>query len=356
MLGTAALAGAAAPGQAQSGSPKDIVISSANGLRACDKAMQILKSGGDTLEAVVSGVNIIELDPEDTSVGYGGLPNEEGVVELDACVMHGPSRRCGSVAAIQNVKTASRVAKLVMEQTAHVMLAGEGAWRFAQDWGFEKTDMLTEKARLAWMVWKQSRRDASGHNNWAPGIEAPPAKPVARLKQMFPDASEDDLAWAHEMALHPTTGTINCMALNSKGEMSGVTTTSGLAWKIPGRVGDSPIIGAGLYLDQDVGGGGSTGLGEENIRVAGGHTIVESMRHGMTPKEACLETLRRVARNYNNDKARLAQFDITFYALRKDGQYGSATLWKSKGQPDQFSVNDGSGSRHEPSAWLLERP
>ncbi len=356
MLGTAALAGAAQSGSAQSG-PKDIVISSANGTRACKKAMEVIKAGGDTLDAVIAGVNIVELDPEDTSVGYGGLPNEEGVVELDASVMHGPSRRAGSVASIRNVKTPSKVAKLVMEQTDHIMLVGEGAWRFAKAWGFPEENMLTEKARLAWMVWKQSLRDASGHNNWTEGLDAPPkSKPVAELKRMFPHATDEDLAWAWEMAVHPTTGTINCLALNSKGEMSGVTTTSGLAWKIPGRVGDSPIIGAGVYVDQDVGGAGSTGRGEENIRIVGAHTIVENMRHGMSPREACLDALKRVARNYDNDRDRLSKVDLNFYALRKDGQYGGATLWQGQRRGAMFSVNDGTGdSRLEPCQHLLNR-
>jgi N4-(beta-N-acetylglucosaminyl)-L-asparaginase len=355
IFNTAALAGAAQTGMAQGSGPKDIVISSANGMAATAKAMEMLKSGADTLDAVIAGVNIVELDPEDTSVGYGGLPNEEGVVELDSCVMHGPTRRCGAVAAIQNVKTPSKVAKLVMEQTDHVMLAGEGAWRFAKAWGYPQVDMLTEKARLAWMVWKQSLRDASGHNNWTDGLDAPPKKTAEVLKQLFPNATDETLAWAWQVAVHPPTGTINCLALNTKGEISGVTTTSGLAWKIPGRVGDSPIIGAGLFVDQEVGGAGSTGRGEENIRIAGAHTIVENMRHGMPPRDACLDALKRVARNYDNDQKRLGQFDINFYALRKDGAYGASTLWKGQRRGTMFAVNDGSASRLEPCAWLLER-
>jgi N4-(beta-N-acetylglucosaminyl)-L-asparaginase len=197
--------------------------------------MEMLKAGRDTLDAVVAGVNINEEDPEDTSVGYGGLPNEEGVVELDASVMHGPTRRAGSVASIRNVKTPSKVAKLVMEHTDHVMLVGEGAWRFAKAYGFKEEDLLTEKSRLAWMVWKRSLRDGQGHNNWSDGLAAPDSKPNSVLREMFPDADEKTLAWAHFVALHPPAGTINCLALNTKGEMSGVTTTSGLAWKIPGR-------------------------------------------------------------------------------------------------------------------------
>jgi N4-(beta-N-acetylglucosaminyl)-L-asparaginase len=356
------LASSAMPGFAAGAAsgPKNIVISSSNGVRACTRTMQILKSGGDTLDAVIAGVNINEEDPEDTSVGYGGLPNEEGVVELDASVMHGPSRRAGSVASIRNIKTPSKVARLVMEHTDHIMLAGDGALRFAKAHGFEEHDLLTEKSRLAWLVWKESLRDPEGHNNWGPGLDAPAKKTAERLRERFPGVDEETLAWAWDVATHPPMGTINCLALNTKGEMSGVTTTSGLAWKIPGRVGDSPIIGAGLYLDQDIGGGGSTGRGEENIRVAGGHTIVENMRHGMSPKEACLDVLKRVARNFNHDMARLAQFDINFYALREDGEYAGAALWdgtmrRGKLVRKQFAVNDGGTSRLENTVYLYER-
>lgn len=350
MAGAAALSGGGA--DAQTAAPKNVVISSANGLHACERAMEMIQGGADTLDAVIAGVNLVELDPKDHSVGYGGLPNEDGVVELDACVMHGPSRRCGSVGAIRGIKTPSRVAKVVMEQTDHVMLVGEGALRFAKDWGFKEEDLLTEEARLAWLVWKQSLRDKAGHNNWINALR--PGKPTAELRRLFPDADEHTLAWAAEVALHPPTGTINCLGLNAKGEMSGVTTTSGLAWKIPGRVGDSPIIGAGLFVDQDVGGAGSTGVGEENIRISGGHTVVENMRHGMAPKEACLDALKRVARNFENDRARLIKIDLNFYALRRDGVYGAAALWRHPQHPATFSVNEGGNSRLEPCAYLLE--
>jgi N4-(beta-N-acetylglucosaminyl)-L-asparaginase len=336
-------------------SPKNISISSVNGLRAVTRAMEILKAGGDTLDAVVAGVNINEEDPEDNSVGYGGLPNEEGVVELDACVMHGPTRRAGSVASIRGIKTPSKIAKLVMEQTDHIMLAGEGALRFAKAYGFHEENLLTEKSRLAWLTWKRSLQDGNQHNNWNDGLDAPRGKPSAAL-----DITPELLAWAREVAVNPPTGTINCLALNTKGEMSGVTTTSGLAWKIPGRVGDSPIIGAGLYVDQDVGAAGSTGRGEENIRVAGAHTIVENMRHGMTPKEAVLECLKRVARNYGDDRSRLGKFDIKFYALRKDGVYAGGSLWNGserggKLHRSQFAVCDGGKARLEDTHFLLER-
>ena len=364
MAGSAAFV--AASGQSSlAQSRKPIVISSANGLAACRKVMEMLLSGADTLDAVIAGVNIPELDPNENGVGYGGLPNEEGVVELDASVMHGPSRRCGAVGGIHNVKTPSKVAKMVMEETDHVMLVGEGATKFAKEMGFPMEDLLTEKSRLAWLVWKRSMRDRSGHTNWSGEVDAPPPKSgraalLRELQEQFPHTDEATLAWAMEMALRPPKGTINCMCVNSKGEMSGATTTSGRAWKIAGRVGDSPLIGAGLFLDQDVGGAGSTGRGEENIRIAGGHTIVENMRRGMNPKEACLDALKRVSRNFNDEKSRLGQIELYFYALRNDGAYGGASLWKDREEGNrmvrtEFAVNDGGESRLEPCAYLYER-
>lgn len=349
---------ASAPAFLKAAAPKDIVISSSS-LPCCNRAMEVLKAGGDTLDAVIAGVNILEEDPEESGVGYGGLPNEDGVVELDASVMHGPTRRCGAVAGLREIKTPSKVAKAVMERTNHVMFVGEGALRLALAQGFKREDLLTEKSRLAWLIWKESLRATRGVYNWGPGIDAPP-KPADRseLLKRFPDAKPEWLAWAWEVAIHPPLGTVNCLGLNRKGEMSGVTTTSGTAWKIAGRIGDSPIIGAGLYVDQDVGAAGSTGRGEENIRVAGAHTIVENMRRGMTPREACLEVLRRVSRNFADDKKRLAQFSLSFYALRKDGEYGGASLWSgrpgAKGSGPRFVVNDGSGTRYESSVYLYQ--
>ena len=355
---SAAIGASAAAPTSFAQSPKDIVIASANGLAACKRAMEGIRAGVDTLAAVLAGVNLLELDPNDHTVGYGGLPNEDGVVELDACVMHGPSRRCGAVAGLRGFKTPSNIANRVMIETDHVMLVAEGAAKFAREIGFKEEDLLTEESRIAWLVWKRSLRDPSGHTNWSSEVES--GKAAAELKQMFPDADEKTLAWAIDVVRHPPTGTINCLALNSKGEMSGVTSTSGLAWKIAGRIGDSPIIGAGLYVDQDVGAAGATGRGEENIRVAGAHTIVENMRHGMTAKDACLDALRRIARNFGDDKKRLAQFDMNFYALRKDGTYAGASLWdKTGGQrraAPMLTVNDGGESRHEACAFLYQRP
>ena len=347
--------------------PKTVVISSANrfngGINCCTKAFELIQSGGDTLDAVIAGVNIVELDPRDNSVGYGGLPNEEGVVELDASCMHGPTRRGGAVGALRNIKTPSNVAKAVMEQTDHMFLVGEGALKFARAMGFKEENLLTEESRIQWLVWKKSLRDGNNHTNWGPGLDAPPAKKKAaldpeQLKKEFPHAAEELLAEAARNAIDPPHGTINCIALNTRGEMSAVTTTSGMAWKIPGRVGDSPIIGGGLWLDQDVGGAGSTGRGEENIRACGAHTIVENMRHGMPPREAALDALKRVARNFDNDMERLAKVDLQFYALRKDGEYAGASLWGPRpgSAVAQFAVCTGAGgSHHENCAYLLER-
>jgi N4-(beta-N-acetylglucosaminyl)-L-asparaginase len=357
LMSSAAVA-AGSPAMAQTGpAGKRIVISSANGLAACKKAREMLDQGADTLDAVIAGVNIVELDPNQTSVGYGGLPNEDGVPELDASVMHGPTRRCGAVAAIRGIKTPSKIAKLVMDHTTHEMIVGEGALRFAKAFGYQEEDLLTEKSRLAWLVWKQSLRSPSTFNNWISMDQNlnTPDIPLKRLKAMFPRVDDETLAWAWDKALHPPYGTINCLALNEKGEMSGVTTTSGLAWKIPGRVGDSPIIGAGLYLDQDVGGAGSTGVGEENIRICGGHTIVENMRHGMHPKDAVMDAVKRVSRNYNDDKTRLAKLDIEFYALRKDGEHAASSLWGGGKSYREYTVNDGGESRHESCVFLYQR-
>ncbi|HTB94586.1 MAG TPA: N(4)-(beta-N-acetylglucosaminyl)-L-asparaginase [Candidatus Sulfotelmatobacter sp.] len=327
---------------AAAGGTRPVMISSANGVNALPKGMEVLKAGGDTLEAAVAAVTIVEDDPNDDSVGYGGLPNEEGVVELDASVMHGPTRRAGSVASVQKIKNVARLAKTVMERTNHTMIVGDGARRFGVAEGFEEMNLLTEHSRKIWLAWK-----AKTSFNWRPGIDSPEWKDY--MAQLF-DGDAEKIAYAEKRIADPITGTINCLAVNAKGEVSGTTTTSGLSWKIPGRVGDSPIIGAGLFVDGEVGGAGSTGKGEENIKISGGHTIVEMMRKGMKPGDACLEALGRVARNYNGDKKKLATFHLYYYAVNKDGEYGSASLWKNgyeAGKVAKFAVCDGTGSRLE---------
>ena len=342
----------------QADSPKrPIIVCASNGYAYVEAAYAFLKGGGDTLDAAVRVVKGPEDDPNDDSVGLGGLPNEEGVVELDACCMHGPTRRAGSVGGVRNIKNVSMVSKAVFEHTGHVMLVGEGAERFAVAMGFPRENLLTERSRKIWMLWKEFNSDRDW---WGPGMAdpnwhppAPDAKPQAdlwrdRIQQLQRRAADLGIEPEHQLAavrrvLFPPTGTIHCSALNDKGEISGITTTSGLAFKLPGRCGDSPVIGAGCYTDQDVGSAGATGAGEENIKVAGAHTIVENMRHGMSPQEAGMDALKRIVRNYNGDMTKLRYMDMTYYILRKDGAYAGVCLWEgySAGHPHKFAVHDG---------------
>jgi N4-(beta-N-acetylglucosaminyl)-L-asparaginase len=332
---------------------RPIIICANNGVNYLTAAFVFLKNGGDTLDAALRVVKGPEDDPNDDSVGLGGLPNEEGVVELDACCMHGPTRRAGSVGGVRNIKNVALAAKAVMEHTGHVMLVGEGAERFAVAMGHPRENLLTERSRKIWLLWKEHH---STDDWWGPGLADPqwkPPAPQAELWEQRVHRLEEHAARlgiepefrisAIRRVLSPPTGTIHCSALNDKGEISGVTTTSGLAFKLPGRCGDSPIIGAGCYTDQDVGSAGATGSGEENIKVAGAHTIVENMRHGMSPLEAGLDALKRIARNYNNDMSRLRFMDMTYYILRKDGAYAGVSLWEgySKKELHKIAVHDG---------------
>ena len=352
-----------------------VSVSSANGVAAVTKAVEVMRAGGDTLDAVIAGVNIVELDPKDNSVGYGGLPNEHGDVELDASVMHGPTRRAGAVAALRGVRTPSKVAKVVMERTDHILIVGQGARDFATAYGFEDMNLLTEESRIAWLRWKETHSE-----KWGPSPVLPtPASPAGerklleeqRMRESFTRAHayaggdehrrDELLAWADEVARRPPTGTINCLALDRNFDVSGVTTTSGLAWKIPGRVGDSPLIGCGLYVDNDTGAAGSTGRGEEVIYINGARTVVEYMRRGMSPEQACLEALKLIAARYGNNQAKLKEIDVNFYALNKRGEYAGAAIWShtatSRGQLRRrsYAVDDGSGGRLVESAYLFER-
>jgi N4-(beta-N-acetylglucosaminyl)-L-asparaginase len=329
---------------------RPLIISAHNGLKHLDDGMQVLRNGGDTLDAVLAVVTKVEDDPNDHSVGYGGLPNEEGVVQLDACVIHGPTARCGAVGAIEKIKNPSLVAKAVMEKTNHTFIVGAGATKLAEDLGFQPMNLLTDDSRLAWLAWK-----AQSSKDWRPGLDSPEWNKTLAALLDTPEKNELR-AWIESVVAHPPTGTINCLAVNEKGDISGTTTTSGLAWKIPGRVGDSPIIGAGCFVDNEVGGAGSTGRGEEDIKICGGHTIVELMRKGMSPTEACLEAMRRVVHNYSFDKSRLKLFDLQFYALNKNGEHGGASLWSTymPGKPISYAVHDGTQAKSVPCAPLFQ--
>jgi N4-(beta-N-acetylglucosaminyl)-L-asparaginase len=332
---------------------RPVVIASANGLTAVNKAMEIIAAGGDTLEAVVRGVNIVELDPEDETVGYGGLPNAEGVVQLDASVMHGPTRGAGAVGSLEGCKTPSLVAVAVMRYTDHVMLVGPGARRFAREMGFNvDDDLITEKSRREFLEWRAKLSpeddylvpDESGEavELFTPSIDAD-SMPGRRRGAM--DSHDGIRPW----------GTINCNAVDRNGNLSGVTTTSGLFFKIPGRIGDSPIIGAGLYTDNDVGSAGSTGRGEACIKICGGHTVVENMRRGMSPTDACLDACRRAVtwtaeKRLQYDDGR-PNFNLNFYAVNKLGQYGAAAIYSGA----QYVVNiEGKGELKD-SAYVFEK-
>jgi N4-(beta-N-acetylglucosaminyl)-L-asparaginase len=365
--GSAAAKAAPQPPGSTAPAGRPVIVCAGNGLEFLDAAYEFLKGGGDTLDAAIRVVKGPEDDPEDDSVGLGGLPNEEGVVELDACCMHGPTRRAGSVGGVRNIRNVSLVAKAVIEHTGHVMLVGEGAERFAVATGFPRENLLTERSRKIWLLWKEfhSRGDW-----WGPGLAHPdwraPDNVAAHdawqqgLGRLVERAADLGIEPAYRTAavrkvLFPPTGTIHCSALNDKGEMSGITTTSGLAYKLPGRLGDSPVIGAGCYTDQDVGSAGATGSGEENIKVAGAHTIVENMRRGLSPQDAGMDALQRIVRNYGGDNERLRFMDMTYYILRKDGAYAGVSLWEGyePAKPHLIAVHDGE-RRAEPTVALFK--
>ena len=335
-------------------SVKPLVISAANGNHSKDadgqtgiaKAYKMITSGSDVLDAVIACVNVVELDPEDTSVGYGGLPNADGVVQLDSCCMHGPRKRAGGVACIEGVRTPSLVAQKVMDYTDHHLIVGKDAQRLARNFGFKiEDDLNTEKSRRLWMEWKRrldsehyldpkSRADAGHRAGWS----------------MVQDGLIDPLHYH---------GTINCNGINAKGEICGVTTTSGLAFKIPGRVGDSPILGAGLYVDNAVGAAGSTGRGEANLYGLCSYLIVESMRNGMSPKDAGMAALKRVVENtiekrLLNSRGK-PKFDLNFYILNAKGEFAGVTLYEKVGNgPVRFAVCDENGPRLMQAEGLIE--
>ena len=328
---------------------KPLVIASANGNRfknggqvtAVMKAFTMMTGGSDVLDALIAGVNIVELDPLDDSVGYGGLPNADGVVQLDSSVMHGPKKRAGAVGALEGVRTPSLVAKAVMENTDHHLIVGKGAQDFARNMGFKiEDDLNTENSRKQWLEWK--RRTDPGH------YLDPKKRAEVGHRVALEMLAEGKL---REENMH---GTINCDGINSRGEICGVTTTSGLAWKIPGRIGDSPILGAGLYVDGAVGAAGSTGRGEANLYNLCSFVIVEEMRRGAHPKDAGMEVLKRI--NNNTIEKRLLNsrdlpnFGINFYILNAKGEYAGVTMYEGA----SFAMCDENGPKTVKSEALFQ--
>jgi len=335
----------------QSSGVRPVVIASGNGHRirnggsetCVETAFRMMTEGEDVLESLIAGVNLNELDPEDGGVGFGGSPNADGIVQLDSCCMHGPKRRAGGVAGIEGVKTPSLVAHAVMQHTDHHLLVGHDAQDFARNMGFTiHDDLNTERSRERWLEWK--RRIDPGH--YLNPADRARAGYEAGLGMMA-DGRIDE---------HDFFGTINCDGINSSGEICGVTTTSGLAWKIPGRVGDSPILGAGLYVDGTYGAAGSTGRGEANLYNLTSYLIVENLRNGMSPKDAGMAGLKRIQENtveprLLNSRGEPA-FGISFYVLNAKGEYAGVSMYAT--ERSRFAVCTENGGELAPLEPLLE--
>lgn len=357
--GTAAGIAAAAPAAASAKAPavrrqgsRPVVVASGNGHQyknggnetCVETAFQRMVKGDDLLDALIAGVNIVELDPADTSVGFGGLPNADGVVQLDASVMHGPSKRAGAVACLEGVRTPSLVARRVMDETDHHLLVGSDAQRFARTMGFTiEDDLNTPTSRKAWLEWKR-RTDPLHYLD--------PNKKQAALRRVEFEMMAD--GWVDPNHFY---GTINCNGVNARGDVCGVTTTSGLAWKIPGRVGDSPILGAGLYVDGEFGAAGSTGRGEANLFNLSSFLIVEGLRRGLHPKDAGLEALKRIKANtvprLLNTRGE-PSFNINFYIVNRKGEYAGVAMYSPERNRARFAVCDEKGGRLEMSEPLLQ--
>jgi N4-(beta-N-acetylglucosaminyl)-L-asparaginase len=345
-------ASAQTPAPKISNKVKPVVVASSNGftmknggpLNCVETAFQRMLDGDDVLDSLIAGVNIVELDPEDTSVGYGGRPNADGVVQLDSCCMHGPKKQAGGVAALEGIRAPSLVAKAVMDYTDHHLLVGEGAQRFARNLGFEiEDDLNTEKSRKQWLEWKR-RID--------PDHYLDPEKRFEAGRRAGLDMVRDGIISENEYY-----GTINCNGVNPNGEICGVTTTSGLAWKIPGRVGDSPILGAGLYVDGAVGAAGSTGRGEANLYGLCSFLIVEEMRRGKHPKDAGMEALRRIKANtieprLLNERGE-PNFNVNFYVVDKMGRYAGVAIYAER-DDSRYAVCTENGPEHAMLEPLLE--
>ncbi len=336
-----------------------LAIGSANALAAAGLAVRMMSEGADSLDAAVAGITTVEDDPDDLTVGYGGLPNEEGVVELDAAVMHGPTHRAGGVAAMRNVRHASQVARLVMEQTDHTLLVGDGALQFARAHGFREECLLTEKARKIWLYWKQTR---STIDDWLPPPTDQLDPEVLEFFKLADDHHPPRYARSEADSTGPLrldgrdrpTGTVHLSCRTPDGNISCVTSTSGLAFKIPGRVGDSCIAGAGLYVDNALGSCGSTGRGEANLRALSSFAAVELMR-SRSPAEAGIEVLQRIVSQTR--EARLLtpdgrpNFGLKLYLLKADGTHAGVSLWG----PAKYAVSDGKGTSLHDCVALFDR-
>ena len=337
-----------------------------------DAAYDMLRQGSDTLDAALHVTKTQEDDPNDSSTGLGGLPNEECQVQLDACCLHGPTRRGAALGGVGSIRNASLLARAVMERTGYSLLVGSDAERFALAQGFSKEELVTERTRQAWTVWKQIRSD--------PGLLGAaiydPSWPESERKAHFMATSQKDLdqlvhrlepiavqtglspQWTWRAvydALFPAAEPLYVSCVNEKNEISSAATSSGLPWRMAGVAGDVTVIGAGCYLDPEVGSAGASGNAAANIKIAGARTIVENMRSGMSPEEAGMDALRRIVRWHGNDMTALRFVEIVYYILRKDGAYGGVSLWHGDrtGHVRRFAIHDGL-RRSEDCLFLLE--
>ena len=327
---------------------RPVVIASANGIRGVKVAYDMIAQGKDTLDAIIAGVNIQELDPEDQSVGLGGLPNEEGVVQLDASLMHGPTKRAGAVGALEDIATPSLVAKAVMDYTDEIMLVGKDAKRFALAMGFKEQNLLTDASKQRWLEWKANRAKAG--DAW---INDKARADWLRWNAQNGRPGDDQSGYENIEEFAWTHGTINMNAVAANGDISSCTTTSGISWKIPGRVGDSPIIGAGQYCDNEVGAAGSTGRGESNIKVCGAFLAVELMRQGKSPEEALMQVMKRVIAMTEPrllDASGHPYFGLSYYAVNKKGEFAGANCYEG----GTFALCDASGPRVLNAAYLFK--
>jgi len=304
------------------------IIASHNGLEGTRRAFQSLGAGLSPLDACVEAATLVENDPDEITVGYGGLPNEDGVVELDAAVMDGRTHRAGAVAALRDIRNPTQVARLVMRHTNRVLLAGEGALKFALEHGFPQEETLTDQARRMWLHWKRTR---GGRSDWLPPPE---------------DERDLDVEAYFRNEFDKPQGTVHFAAVDDAGDMACATSTSGHAFKIAGRVGDSPIVGAGLYVDNQVGTCGSIGRGETNMENLSSYAAVQLMAAGRSPLDAGLEVLRKLAGNASprllDDQGR-AKFDLRLFLMAKDGRHASVCTWG----PKQMAITDEQGTRLE---------
>jgi N4-(beta-N-acetylglucosaminyl)-L-asparaginase len=320
---------------------RPVAVASGNGLKAVELAVKRMAAGASPVDAAVAGVGLVEADPDVVTVGYGGLPNEEGVVQLDAAVMDGTLMRAGAVASLENIMHPAQVALEVMRRTTRILLVGRGAKKFALDHGFEEVNLLTERARKIWLYWKEN---AAPDDDWLPSAA---------------EAEDPDIQWFiknYGTSYFRPSGTIHLSACAGNGTVGCCTTTSGLFFKMDGRVGDSPLVGCGLYCDSEVGSAGSTGHGETCIVTVGAHTVVELMRQGLSPQEACLATIQRAAANtrvdYLRDEQGRPRNNLSFYAVDKRGRAGGASMWSG---PHFAVCRAGEEAHLVDSAYLFKR-